>query len=99
RYRAALRSRRSASPANLGEEDPKQSVRRAELRTLHGSRQHGQLLTEREVFQHDCLVPAADQSDRYPLVDLTRKSTGDMGAHVLASDSVSTVTFRFQSSL
>jgi hypothetical protein len=48
----------------LGEKDPKQSVRRAELRTFHRSRQHGQLLTEGEVFQHDCPVPAADQSDR-----------------------------------
>ena len=32
-------------------------------RTFHRSRQHGQLLTEREVLQHDCPVPAADQSD------------------------------------
>ena len=33
----------------LGEEDPEQSVRRSELRTFHRSRQHGRLLTEREV--------------------------------------------------
>ena len=51
-------------PPTLGEEDPKQSVRRAELRTLDRSRQHGQLLTEREIFQRDGPVPAADQSDR-----------------------------------
>jgi hypothetical protein len=48
----------------LGEEDPKQSVHRAERRPFHCSRQHGQLLAEREVLQHDCPVAAADQSDR-----------------------------------
>jgi hypothetical protein len=48
----------------LGEQDPEQSVRRAERRTTHRSRQHGQLLTEREVLQRDGPVPAADQSDR-----------------------------------
>jgi hypothetical protein len=50
-------------PPTLGEEDPKQSVRRAELRTFHRSRQHGQLLTERKIFQHDGSVPTADQSE------------------------------------
>jgi hypothetical protein len=48
-------------PPTLGEEDPKQSVRRAELRTFHCSPQHGQLLTEREIFQHGGSVPTADQ--------------------------------------
>jgi len=51
-------------PPTLGEEDPKQPVRRTELRAFHRSRQQGQLLTEREVFQHDCSVAAADQSER-----------------------------------
>jgi hypothetical protein len=50
-------------PPTLGEDDPKQSVRRAELRTFHRSRQHGQLLTERKIFQHDGSVPTADQSE------------------------------------
>ena len=54
--------RQSRQP--LGEENPKQSVRRSKLRTFHRSRQHGQLLTEREVLQHDGSVPAADHSDR-----------------------------------
>ena len=51
-------------PPRLGEEDPKQSVRRAEPRTFHRARQHGQLLTEREILERDGPVPAADQSDR-----------------------------------
>jgi hypothetical protein len=51
-------------PTTLGEEDPKQSVRRTVLRTFHRPRQHGQLLTEREVFQHDRSVATAEQSDR-----------------------------------
>jgi hypothetical protein len=50
-------------PPTLGEEDPKQSVRRAEVWTRDRSPQHGQLLTEREIFQRDRAVPAADQSD------------------------------------
>jgi hypothetical protein len=62
------------------------------------SPEHGHLLTEREILQRDCLVPAADQSDRSeehhhavsmrdPLVDLPRKSIGETGAQVLAKDS------------
>jgi hypothetical protein len=54
----------SLVPPTLGEEDPKQPIRRTERRTFHRSRKQGQLLTEREVFEHDCSVAAADQSDR-----------------------------------
>ena len=55
---------RAPVPPRLGEEDPKQSVRRAELRTFDRARQHGQLLTEREILERDGPVSAADQSDR-----------------------------------
>jgi hypothetical protein len=88
----------------LGEEDPKQSVRRAELRTFHRSRQHDQLLTEREIsstiarcppqispIDRRSTISAVSMPD--PLVDLTRESTGDMGAHVLASDRGRNITF------
>jgi hypothetical protein len=45
------------------------SLRKSFLRVLDGdddvcSRQDGELLAEREVFQHDYPVPAADWSDR-----------------------------------
>jgi hypothetical protein len=71
------------------------AVRRADLRTFQRSRQHGQLLTAHEVFQHDCplqISPIDRRSTisavsmRDALVDLTRKSTADTGTHVLAND-------------
>jgi hypothetical protein len=73
----------------LGEEDPKESVPRAEFWTLDGARQRGQLLTEREILERDRPVSAADQSDRSedirdPAVPGTTKSTGGTCDLVLA---------------
>ena len=51
-------------PPPLGEEDPKESVPRAEFWALDRTRQRGQLLTEREILERDRPVSAADQSDR-----------------------------------
>ena len=42
----------------------KSRSRRAELWTLDRARQHGQLLTEREILERDRPVSAADQPDR-----------------------------------
>ena len=49
--------RRAPLPPRLGEEDPKQSVSRAELRTLDRARQRGQLLTEREILERPLGCP------------------------------------------
>jgi hypothetical protein len=51
-------------PPILGEQDLKESVRRAELGALDRTRQRGQLLTECEILERDRAVSAADQSDR-----------------------------------
>ena len=59
--------RRTPVVPTLGEEDPEQSVGRAEQQTFHGLRQRGQLLTENEVLAHDGPVLASGQSD--PLTD------------------------------
>jgi hypothetical protein len=51
-------------PPPFGEEDPKEAVPHAELWAVDCARQRGQLLTKREIFQRDCPMSAADQSDR-----------------------------------
>ena len=48
----------------LGEEDPKESVPRAEPWARTRAPQGGHLLTEREILERDGPVSAADQSDR-----------------------------------
>jgi hypothetical protein len=45
----------------FGEQHPKQSIARAELRTPDGAPTDGQLLTQRQVLEHDSSVSAADQ--------------------------------------
>jgi hypothetical protein len=55
----------------LGEEDPEQSVRRSELRTFHRSRQHGRLLTEREVRRR------ADQREHRRVIGRRRHLAGE----------------------
>jgi hypothetical protein len=50
-------------PPGVGEPYPKESIPRAKLRPLPDARQHGQLLTERRVFQRDRSMTARDQSD------------------------------------
>ena len=57
----------------LGEEDPKDSVRRAKFWALDRARQRGQLLTEREILERDRPVSAADQSDRSEEYEERRK--------------------------
>ena len=48
----------------LGEQHPKQSVALAELRTLDGSSQDRQLLTEGHVLKRDGAVSVTDQPER-----------------------------------
>ena len=48
----------------LGEEDPKESVPRAELWAPDRARQRGHLLAEREILERNDPVSAADHSDR-----------------------------------
>ena len=75
-----------ASPPTFGDEDPEQSVRRAERRTFHRSRQHGQLLTEREILSTTDGAAAISPIDRKTTISavsmrdlqsIGRKSTGD----------------------
>ena len=47
----------------VGEQHPKQSVARAELRTLDGSSKDRQLLTEGHVLKRDGAVAATDQPE------------------------------------
>src|SRR2546426_3396337 len=51
-------------PPGFGEQDPKEPIARAKLRSFCCARQGGQLLTEREVLERDRPVSAAHQSDR-----------------------------------
>jgi hypothetical protein len=48
----------------LGEQDPKQPIAIADLRTFDRAPEHRQLLTERHVLECDCAVSAADQRER-----------------------------------
>src|SRR6266852_6795168 len=48
----------------LGEEHPKQSISRAELRTPDCAPKDGQLLTQRQVLERDGPVSATDQPER-----------------------------------
>jgi hypothetical protein len=51
-------------PPRVGEQDPKEPIRRAELRAFTDTRQRGQLLTKRQVLKGNRSVSAADQTDR-----------------------------------
>ncbi len=48
----------------LGEPHPKQSISRAELRTLDRAPTDGQRLTQRQVLEHHGSVSATDQPER-----------------------------------
>jgi hypothetical protein len=48
----------------LGDEHLKQSISRAELRTRDCAPKDGQLLTQRQVLEHDAPVTATDQPER-----------------------------------
>ena len=48
----------------LGEQDPEDPICWAELWALDRARQRGYLLTKHEIFQRNCLMSAADHSDR-----------------------------------
>jgi hypothetical protein len=96
-------------PPALGEENPEQSVRRAELRTFPRARQRGHLLTECEILKRDRPVSAADQSERSEeykerrqhVVILsclaTTKSTGGTSDLVLANDRTRGMTMGVES--
>jgi hypothetical protein len=51
-------------PPSCGKDNPKEPVPGTELWALDRARQRGYLLTKREIFQRNCLVSAADHSDR-----------------------------------
>ena len=55
---------RSPIPPRLGEQDPKQSIARAELRMPDRAPENGQLLTQRHVLEHDGSVATTEQPER-----------------------------------
>jgi hypothetical protein len=65
-HRFGLHDHQGGAPCapSIAEEDPKESVPRAEPRVRDRSGQHGQLLTEREILKRDGPVSAADEADR-----------------------------------
>jgi hypothetical protein len=55
---------RSPILPRLGEQDPKQSIGRAELRTPNRAPENRQLLTQRHVLERDGSVSTTDQPER-----------------------------------
>jgi hypothetical protein len=49
---------------DTGQDNPKQSVRGAQLRPLHASLQGSQLVTEGHILEDDVVVATAGQGDR-----------------------------------
>ena len=94
---AVRQSRPCASPARLGEQDPKQPIALAELGTLDRAPEHRQLLTESHVLERDCAVASADQRERsehhdehgqhaLSVVQMATESTVQDAALILAKD-------------
>jgi hypothetical protein len=55
---------RSPIPPRLGEQHPKQSIARAEVRTPDRAPEDGHLLTQRHVLERDGSVSATEQPER-----------------------------------
>jgi hypothetical protein len=53
-----------ANPARPGEQDPKQSIARAEVRTPDRAPENRQLLTQRHVLEGDGSVSTREQPER-----------------------------------
>ena len=63
--RVGLHDDQGRSPIlpRLGEQDPEQSIARAEVRTPDRAAENRQLLTQRQVLERDGSVSASNQSD------------------------------------
>jgi hypothetical protein len=68
---------RSPILPRLGEQDPKQSIARAEVRTPDRAPENGQLLTQRHVLEHDGSVSTTEQPEH------SRKAD-ERGQHALS---------------
>ena len=55
---------RAPIPPRVGEQSPEPSISVAELGTLDGAPEHGQLLTKRQVLERDLSVSTADQPEQ-----------------------------------
>src|SRR5207244_2269723 len=62
--RVGLHDDRGRSLPRLGEEDPKQSIASAEVRTRDVAPEHPQLLTQRHLFERDGPRPATEPPER-----------------------------------